>query len=110
MPTPKSPRQLTASLAAVLVLTIAAAWWLVLHAAAPPGAAPTTPTPLITYAPTVAPTEAPMATEAPASPPQGTPPGFPTIVIQSVVADPLVITLLAGLQPRGLSTDLQDAT
>ena len=53
------------------------------------------------------------ATEAPVGAtfaPQGTPPGFPTIVIESVVTDPLVISLLAGLQQRGFPTELQDAS
>jgi hypothetical protein len=53
------------------------------------------------------------ATEAPVSPtfaPQGTPPGFPTVVIDSVVTDPLVIALLAGLRQRGFPAQLEDAS
>src|SRR5689334_8221890 len=57
-------------------------------------------------------TESP-ATVAPVSPayaPQGTPLGFPTVVVESVVTDPLVIALRAGLQQRGFPTELQDAS
>src|SRR5258708_2400758 len=67
-------RDRAARLAALVMITaIATAFWFVLRAAVPPGAAPTalvTIGPLPTAAaPTVAPTEAPMATEAPATPP-----------------------------------------
>jgi hypothetical protein len=51
--------------ALVLIAAIAVAWWLVLRAAAPLPAAPTTP---VNYAPTVAPTEAAMATAEPVTP------------------------------------------
>ena len=52
--------------ALMLIAAIAAAWWLVLRAAAPVPAAPTAP---VNYAPTVAPTEAAMATAERVTPP-----------------------------------------
>jgi hypothetical protein len=42
--------------------------------------------------------------------PQGTPPGFPTVVVEQVVTDPLVIALLANLHQRGFAPELQDAS
>jgi hypothetical protein len=83
---------------------------LVSACAAPP-AAPVESTQLATEAPVPDDEQTARAAEdETAAPELGTPEGYPTEVIEVVVNDPLVISLLAGLEHQGLPPVLQDAS